>query len=100
MSESLMAQFLSSSHFSGGNAAYVEDLYDDYLHEPAAVSEEWRRFFDQLPKTNGSSRSDVSHATIVQHFELLVDARLGLLRRLVPVEYISSTSESRFVWCN
>ncbi len=71
MSESLMAQFLSSSHFSGGNAAYVEDLYDDYLHEPAAVSEEWRRFFDHLPKTNGSSRSDVSHATIVQHFELL-----------------------------
>ena len=66
-----MEQFLSSSHFSGGNAAYIEDLYDTYLHEPKGVPEEWKLFFDALPRTNGSAHSDVSHATIVQHFELL-----------------------------
>jgi 2-oxoglutarate dehydrogenase E1 component len=66
-----MEQFLSSSHFSGGNAAYIEDLYDTYLHEPEGVPEEWKLFFDALPRTNGSAHSDVSHATIVQHFELL-----------------------------
>ncbi|MDE0841051.1 MAG: 2-oxoglutarate dehydrogenase E1 component [Porticoccaceae bacterium] len=71
MSEGLMEQFLSSSHFSGGNAAYIEDLYETYLHEPNRVPEEWKTFFDALPRTNDSGDSDVSHATIVQHFELL-----------------------------
>lgn len=66
-----MEQFLSSSHFSGGNAAYIEDLYETYLHEPNRVPEEWKTFFDALPRTNDSGDSDVSHATIVQHFELL-----------------------------
>ncbi len=27
---------------SGGNAAYVEELYELYLHDPNAVPEEWR----------------------------------------------------------
>ena len=66
-----MEQFLRSSHFSGGNAAYIEDLYDNYLHERDAVPAEWRGFFDELPKLNGGVQPDVSHATIVQHFELL-----------------------------
>ena len=26
-----MEQFLRSSHFSGGNAAYIEELYETYL---------------------------------------------------------------------
>jgi 2-oxoglutarate dehydrogenase E1 component len=71
MPEGLMEQFLSSSHFSGGNAAYIEELYETYLHEPNGVPEEWGRFFDSLPRTNGSVTPDISHATIIQHFELL-----------------------------
>jgi 2-oxoglutarate dehydrogenase E1 component len=35
------------------------------------VPEEWGRFFDSLPRTNGSVTPDISHATIIQHFELL-----------------------------
>lgn len=66
-----MEQFLASSHFSGGNAAYIEELYETYLHEPNGVPEEWGRFFDSLPRTNGSVTPDISHATIIQHFELL-----------------------------
>ena len=66
-----MEQFLSSSHFSGGNAAYIEGLYETYLHDPNGVPEEWSRFFDSLPRTNGSVTPDVSHDTIIQHFELL-----------------------------
>jgi 2-oxoglutarate dehydrogenase E1 component len=71
MSESLMERFLDSSHFSGGNAAYIEELYEIYLHEPNRVPEEWSSFFDSLPRTNGSLAPDVSHATVKQHFELL-----------------------------
>ena len=43
-----MEQFLRSSHFSGGNAAYIEELYETYLHEPNSVPEEWSSFFDSL----------------------------------------------------
>ena len=66
-----MEQFLRSSHFSGGNAAYIEELYETYLYEPNSVPEEWSSFFDSLPRTNGSVTPDISHATIIQHFELL-----------------------------
>ncbi len=66
-----MEQFLSSSHFSGGNAAYIEGLYETYLHNPNGVPEEWSSFFDSLPRTNGSITPDISHDTIIQHFELL-----------------------------
>lgn len=71
MADGLMERFLQSSHFSGGNAAYIEELYEIYLHEPDQVPEEWRLFFDSLPRTNGSIAPDSSHATIIQHFELL-----------------------------
>ena len=71
MTEGLMEQFLSSSHFSGGNAAYIEGLYETYLHSPNAVPGEWGSFFDSLPRTNGSIAPDISHDTIIQHFELL-----------------------------
>lgn len=66
-----MERFLNSSHFSGGNAAYIEELYETYLHEPNRVPEEWSSFFASLPRTNGSLAPDVSHATVKQHFELL-----------------------------
>ena len=49
MPESIMQQFLRSSHLSGGNAAYIEDLYETYLHDPNGVPEQWRSFFDSLP---------------------------------------------------
>ena len=71
MSEGLMERFLNSSHFSGGNAAYIEELYEIYLHEPNSIPEEWSSFFASLPRTNGSLIPDVSHETVKQHFELL-----------------------------
>jgi 2-oxoglutarate dehydrogenase E1 component len=68
MPENLMQRFLLSSHLSGANAAYVEDLYDTYLHDANQVPDEWRGYFDSLPHANGP---DTSHATIREHFELL-----------------------------
>ncbi|WP_272993631.1 2-oxoglutarate dehydrogenase E1 component [Porticoccus hydrocarbonoclasticus] len=71
MPESIMQQFLRTSHLSGGNAAYIEGLYETYLHDPNAVPDEWRSFFSSLPGVNGHNGLDVSHATIQEHFELL-----------------------------
>ena len=71
MAEPLMEKFLESSYFSGGNAAYIETLYDNYLHKRDSVPPQWKDFFDGLPSQDDDTFQDVSHATIIQHFELL-----------------------------
>lgn len=71
MQESLMELLWSTSHISGGNAAYVESLYEQYLTDPNAVPGEWRSYFDQLPRVNGVVTNDVPHSEIIEYFELL-----------------------------
>lgn len=71
MQESIMEQQWSTSYLSGGNASYVEDLYDTYLHDPNAVTEEWRNYFDQLPRVEGVVSQDTPHSVIREYFQLL-----------------------------
>ncbi len=66
MNSSTLEQQLTSSYLSGGSAAYVEGLYDDYLADPAAVSAEWRDVFDALPKV--SEQAELSHRVIQEQF--------------------------------
>jgi 2-oxoglutarate dehydrogenase E1 component len=88
MQESVMQRMWNSAHLSGGNAAYVEELYELYLHDPNAVPEEWRTYFQKLP-ADGSSATDVSHSTIRDHFVLLGKNQ----RRAQPVSAGSVSSE-------
>ncbi|WP_019605078.1 2-oxoglutarate dehydrogenase E1 component [Teredinibacter turnerae] len=71
MQDSLMELLWKTSHISGGNAAYVEEVYEEYLQDPGSVPEQWRDYFDQLPKVNGGTGVDVRHSEIVEYFELL-----------------------------
>jgi 2-oxoglutarate dehydrogenase E1 component len=41
----------------GGNAAYIDALYEQYLRAPASVEAEWRRYFESLPGPKGAERS-------------------------------------------
>jgi 2-oxoglutarate dehydrogenase E1 component len=41
----------------GGNAAFLDALYEQYLRDPASVEEKWRRYFDSLPGPKGAERS-------------------------------------------
>lgn len=63
MQQSVMKAWWDSSHMAGGNAAYVEEMYEAYLDDPKQVSDEWRHVFEQLPKIDGveleSKHSDV-----------------------------------------
>ncbi|MYZ45807.1 2-oxoglutarate dehydrogenase E1 component [Schauerella aestuarii] len=63
---------LSTSYLFGGNAPYVEELYESYLDNPSAIPENWRNYFDQLqhaPATDGQeSTRDQAHAPIVESF--------------------------------
>lgn len=88
MQESVMQRMWNSAHLSGGNAAYVEELYELYLHDPNAVPEEWRTYFQKLP-ADGNPATDVSHSTVRDHFILLAKNQ----RRLQPVSAGSVSSE-------
>lgn len=88
MQESVMQRMWNSAHLSGGNAAYMEELYELYLHDPNAVPEEWRTYFQKLP-AEGSTATDVSHSTIRDHFVLLAKNQ----RRAQPVSAGSVSSE-------
>ncbi len=70
--DSSMEKLWSTGHISGGNAAYVEGLYDTYLYDPNTIPDEWREYFDQLPRINDQSSSqDTPHSTIREQFRLL-----------------------------
>ena len=40
----------------GGNAAFLDALYEQYLRDPASVEEKWRRYFEGLPGPKGAER--------------------------------------------
>ena len=67
-----MKSFLANSYLFGGNAPYVEELYESYLQDPTSVASGWRTYFDQMqlvPAADGSATSrDVPHAPVVESF--------------------------------
>ncbi|HVG05284.1 MAG TPA: thiamine pyrophosphate-dependent enzyme, partial [Burkholderiaceae bacterium] len=68
----MIKQLQANSYLFGGNAPYVEELYERYLDNPGSVPEKWRAYFDQMqlvPAADGSPDSrDVAHAPIVESF--------------------------------
>ena len=60
---SLIKQFLESSHISGGNASFVEELYERYLVDPTSVNGAWKNYFEQL---GGRAAGDVPHGPIME----------------------------------
>lgn len=68
MHEQTMEQLWNSSQLAGGNVAYIEELFENYLRDPSQVSEEWRKFFDQLPPTESGAAKDVPLKPIQEQF--------------------------------
>jgi len=66
-----MQSWWDSSQFSGGNAAYLEVLYEQYLHDAGSVPEEWQERFKTLPSVNGNVVKDVPHSVIRDFFKEL-----------------------------
>jgi 2-oxoglutarate dehydrogenase E1 component len=71
MHESKMEQMWRSGHISGGNASYVEELYEQYLEDPSSLPDQWRSYFETLPMVEGTLAPDISHSTVRDHFLLL-----------------------------
>ena len=63
-----MNNLFDSTMYFGGNAPFVEELYENYLNNPTAVPEEWREYFDRLAQMPGFVARDVAHAPVVSAF--------------------------------
>ncbi|MEO7326619.1 MAG: 2-oxoglutarate dehydrogenase E1 component, partial [Dokdonella sp.] len=84
---SLLQQFEASSPISGGNAAFVEDLYEQYLADPGTVGPQWRTYFDAL---KGREAGDMPHSAAVARIE----AAQRVMGRGQPVAVSAAASEA------
>ena len=48
---------LAPTPLFGGNAAFLDTLYEQYLRDPASVEERWRTYFEQLPGERRNERA-------------------------------------------
>ena len=67
----MMQEFRANSYLFGGNAPYVEEMYENYLANPGSVPDNWREYFDALqnvPAVDGSNAKDVPHLPVVNAF--------------------------------
>ena len=67
----MMKESRANSYLFGGNAPYVEELYEAYLDNPGSVPDKWRSYFDALqnvPAADGTSARDMAHAPVVESF--------------------------------
>ena len=69
--KSVYQTYQGNTYLFGGNAPYVEEMYENYLANPGSVPDNWRSYFDALqnvPATDGSNTKDVAHLPVVNAF--------------------------------
>jgi 2-oxoglutarate dehydrogenase E1 component len=64
MSKSLADQ-LASTALSGGNAGFIEDLYEQFLRNPEGLDPAWVEYFTGLPGRGG----DIAHGPIRERLQ-------------------------------
>ena len=94
MQDGQMLRQWSTSQLSAENAAYVEDLYEQYLVAPQSVPEEWRTYFEKLPRVAGVSQ-DTPHKGVREQFLQL--GRNSSRSQPLPTSRMSTEHERRQV---
>lgn len=64
---------------TGQNAAFLEQIYDDYIADPSSVDPQWQQYFDQLQDSVGSSGSPADAPA----FDTLAATKQGAVARLI-----------------
>ena len=82
----LLELFRASSAFYGGNAAFIEDLYERYLKDPESIDLAWRRRFDAI---HAEAANEIPHGPVRENFERLASesrtrAQSRFVERLAP----------------
>ena len=63
-----MKDMQDNSYLFGGNAPFIEELYENWLTNPASVDEAWRGWFEKLRQASGSLTREIAHAPIQASF--------------------------------
>jgi len=66
VSANLIREFSESSQLAGGNADYVEQVYEAWLADPGAVPAEWDTYFKGF---KGREAGDVPHSDAIARIE-------------------------------
>ena len=66
MSANLIREFSESSQLAGGNADYVEQVYEAWLADPGSVPGEWDTYFKSF---KGREAGDVAHSGAIARIE-------------------------------
>ena len=85
-----------NSYLFGGNAPYVEEMYENYLADPTSVPDSWRAYFDALqhvPAVDGSDARDVPHLPVINAFA--DRARQGVTRVVIAAGADSDLGRKR-----
>jgi len=70
MNQSSMVALWQSGMLDAGSAAWVESLYETFLRSPNEVPQQWRDYFETLPKVDGIAR-DIPHDEVRERFRVL-----------------------------
>lgn len=65
-----MKQSWGNSYLFGGNADFVEELYEKYLENPESLDSKWRIYFDSI---QGVGKPDTAYAPIKEKFQAIMD---------------------------
>ena len=79
--QSVYRTYSDNTYLFGGNATYVEEMYENYLANPGSVPDNWREYFDALqhvPAVDGSQAKDVPHLPVINAFA--ERAKLGVTK--------------------
>ena len=58
---SVYAAYNGNTYLFGGNAPYVEEMYENYLANPGSVPDSWRDYFDALQHVAASDGDRRAH---------------------------------------
>lgn len=89
--KSLLQRLRADSYLFSGNSAYLESLYEQYLHNPNQLSVEWQTYFQKVvDQQHDVSQADICayFAELAQHPSLVVrgspeDALLAKVHNLI-----------------
>ncbi|MFP1980989.1 2-oxoglutarate dehydrogenase E1 component [Lonsdalea quercina] len=69
MQNGAMKAWLDSSYLAGANQSYIEQLYEDYLTDPASIDTSWQTLFQQMVATG--VKPDQLHSQTRDYFRRL-----------------------------
>jgi len=75
----LLKHFQDTSSLYGGNAAFIENLYERFLEDPDSVEDSWHQYFKSLKL---ATAFDTPHSPIVSRFSELASQSRGRLAQL------------------